>query len=1059
MKMKGAKIMITLKNTEIKATSMVTADDRQLLTIKAECSRTSHLFMTISDKGRVLAENIPIALSSGKTKTTMLLPASGKDFSATAAFFDKCHNKVCETEFVWKKPREWEIFVMLSSHTDIGLHNSQYIQRANSVKFIDMASELCDKTDNEEAKNKYRYTVEGTWWWKNYTMDRETQKAREVSEKYIKTGDIGVCCGFAGNHIQTYGLEEMCRSTYERKKLSDEWGIKSETLAMIDNNGMPVSMIQPYVNAGYKNIIFAPNQWNPLPSTVWHTDTSGSSFRWNPQYGGGGARIDVSYNSELPMVFWWEDKDGHRLLVWASTQYEYGCEIFGLTDKESRNEYTVPVMEDKISDILPTMEEKYPYDIWLAACYNDDRVPDMGITEIIKEWNGKWKSPVFRTLGNPDKPFELLREKYYNDIPVLKGDITGGWYQHPVAAADILSKKSETDRLLPNAEKWAVTAALLNDEYKYPKIEFDRAWECLLCNDEHSYGTSSYKGRRVYETWLQHRDWINKAYTTAKNELSAATAAIAAKIPSDTDKTVAFNPTLLERRELLETEDGYMLVSVPPMGYTAVEKENFIKKENTAKKTKDIPIIENAYYRVQFSENGAITSVYDKELCKEFLDKNCEYRANELVYTQDNHKSFSVTEKAEFEAFTDSLKTVVTVRTRHNTLGCELVCTITLPCFEKRIDIDNRIYHARAMINDSKYYRYIYFAFPFMIENSHRYCGINGGVTKYAEDVTGHGTDTYMAASEWCCCENDNMGAALLMLDSQLIEFDHIHPDKTDFGNAGNGSQIFVYAANDWLQRHCSGGSHLDFRFRFSIISYKGGYEEAKIPQTSERYANPISTVKISAQNGFLDSESQSLFTANTGARFLCLKKAEDGDGVIARFYGDNTTVSFDKLAGKSVTAQANTIDERNDETRASTGFFTYRLRGGGISVPERNAAKIITDKKAPLPIGSVYTGLIDKPCACAGENFGEMYILWGNSTDADLSHYSLYRSEYKGFTADGSTFIANIQPSEYVVERYDDAELKTNTRYYYKICAVNKQGICGALSDEFSAVTKEELK
>lgn len=1052
-------MMITLKKVEIEATSMVTSEDKQLLTIKAECSRTSHLFMTISDGDRVVAQNVPVALSSGNTRAMVLLPVSNKDFSAAAVFFDTQHNRVCETKFVWKKPREWKIFVMLSSHTDIGLHNSQYIQRANSVKFIDMAAKLCDQTRGEKENDRYRYTVEGTWWWKNYTMERSERQAHDISEKYIKNGDIGVCCGFAGNHIQTYGLEEMCRSAYERKKIYDEWGIKSETLAMIDNNGIPMSMIQPYVSAGYKNIIFAPNQWNPLPSGVWHTDTSGRSFRWNPQYGGGGSRIDVSYSSELPMVFWWEDKTGHRLLVWASTQYEYGCESFGLTNKENRDAYTISVMENKISDLLPKMEEKYPYDIWLAACYNDDQVPDLGITSIIKEWNEKWKTPSFRALGNPDKPFELLREKYHDDIPILRGDITGGWYQHPIAAADILSQKFETDRLLPNAEKWAVIASLLNEEYKYPKIELERAWECLLCNDEHSYGTSSYKGRRVYETWLQHRDWINKAHTTAQNELSAATAAIAAKIPSDTDKTVVFNSTLLERKELLETENGYALVSIPPMGYAAVENSKLIREKAASKIINNAPVIENAYYRIQLAENGAIASVYDKELCTELLDKNGEYHANELVYTCDNHKSFSVPERAELEITSDKLRTVVTARTLHKELGCELVSKIVLPSFEKRIDIDNKIYHARDMINNNKYYRYFYFAYPFMIENSDRYCGINGGVAKYAEDITGHGTDTYMAASEWCCCENGSVGAALLMLDSQLVEFDHIHPDKTDFGNTGKGSQIFVYAANDWLQRHCSGGSYLDFRFRFSIISYKGSYEEAKIPQAAERYANPISTVEITAQDGFLNRECQSLFTAETDARFLCLKRAEDGDGVIARFYGSKAAVSFGQLAQKSIDAQINTVDESASVEKIPTGFVTYRLRGNGITFSERRLEASKPEEGAPLPIGSVYTGLISEPCACAGENLGEMYILWGRSADTDLSHYCLYRSEHKNFTADDSTLIASVQPTGYAVERYEEVGLKTNVRYYYKICAVNKQGRHGGLSDEFSAVTREELR
>ena len=37
-----------------------------------------------------------------------------------------------------------------------------------------------------------------------------------------------------------------------------------------------------------------------------------------------------------------------------------------------------------------------------------------------------------------------------------------------------------------------------------------------------------------------------------------------------------------------------------------------------------------------------------------------------------------------------------------------------------------------------------------------------------------------MAVNEWCCSENQDYGVALMLLDNQLIEFDHIHTDKTD---------------------------------------------------------------------------------------------------------------------------------------------------------------------------------------------------------------------------------------------------------------------------------------
>ena len=86
-------------------------------------------------------------------------------------------------------------------------------------------------------------------------------------------------------------------------------------------------------------------------------------------------------------------------------------------------------------------------------------------------------------------------------------------------------------------------------------------------------------------------------------------------------------------------------------------------------------------------------------------------------------------------------------------------------------------------------YRYIYYAFPFRVGNARRICRFNGCGAEYAKDLTGLSTDTYMQAHERCCVENGEYGAALMQRDSLLVEFDHIHPDKTDCGAAGDGEE------------------------------------------------------------------------------------------------------------------------------------------------------------------------------------------------------------------------------------------------------------------------------
>ena len=547
---------------------------------------------------------------------------------------------------------------MISSHTDIGLHNSQYIQRKNGSDFIDKAAELIDYTKNRDVLDRYRYTIEGTWVFNNYLADKGNDAAKLLVNKYIKKGSIGVCAGVAGNHTQVFGLEEMCRSAYEKRRLFDNFNITSETMAMIDNNGISMSLIGPYTQAGYKNIIFSPNHWNPIPSTIWKTDTSKNGYLWNCDAGGGGSRIDIRYASEMPMVFFWEDKDKNRLLVWGAPEYGHGSAAFGFYPEGTK---PLNEVEDAMAKQLPLIDEKYPFEVWLNVCYYDDQTPNMDLTNTIKEWNSKWQWPKVRTLGNPDAFFNILREKHKKQIPVLSGDITGGWYQHPISAAELLAEKFNADRNIPTAEKWSVIASLLNDEYQYPAEDFRRAWDYLLYNDEHSYGVSGYKGRRVYETWMQHRDWIDKAKSIAKVETKNALESVAENINSDSDSYLVFNPTLLDRQELIEQKEGFANVLVPSFGFCRISKN-----ELKAYKIKNIdltspPTIENNFYKVVFFENGSIKSIFDKELNREILDQNNNYHANEIIYTKDNHKSFSALKKVSFKLEKTDYKTVVIV--------------------------------------------------------------------------------------------------------------------------------------------------------------------------------------------------------------------------------------------------------------------------------------------------------------------------------------------------------------------------------------------------------------
>ena len=670
--------------------------------------------------------------------------------------------------------REWKLYGLKATHTDIGLHNSPYIQRHGTVKRIDEAARLIDRdTRKDDDPAAYRYVMEGFWFWDNYHMDKGMDAAWRIVTNYMARGrmDVGVTC--AGNHTHLFSETEIERSALTRKILSDRWGVETKTFIMADNPGISCSVIAPYVRAGIRYGLFLPNPWNPIPSTIWRKNTSIPGATWNPDAMGGGSRVEVSYDSSLPMVFRWKAPGCEEsLLMWCSTQYGYGYSRLGL---HGGRKAKVADVEMRMPRFLRILEGKYPYDIWIAATYGDDETPNTKFADFAAEWNAKWAWPQFRTVGRLDEPFEYLERKFGDRIPTLTGEMTSGWLQHAASTPELLADKMNADRMLETAERLGTFAGTID------RAAVDRAWWYLILNDEHSYGTSGYQGRRVFETWMQHRDWIESATAIASNELAKAVV----KLGLRTEKTI-----------------------VPP-----VANGHDVRSPGACCSD---GISENRWYRVVVT-NGVIYSIYDKDMKRELLDGS----ANRFLYTRNNHKTWEDSPEA--------------------ALGAKVTRRVYLPDDAKRVDIVDTFEHARDLFNSRRYYRYGYLAFPFAVPGGTFVAHLNGTVIRPYEDSHPMTSDAYCAVRDWCAVQNGDFGVALMMRDSTLTEFGEIHPDKTCYtGRPPAGkTAIYPYLFTDWLQMHQPDGDSMNFTFRFSITSYAGCWQNANVPRICEDWLNP----------------------------------------------------------------------------------------------------------------------------------------------------------------------------------------------------------------------------
>jgi hypothetical protein len=986
----------------------------------------THLTLQVFHGETKIAENMLKNIVAGTNTLQTFVPEPKETVQSRWVLLDAKGNKLSEQQLTRQPPRHWTFYLLSSSHVDIGLHKSQYKQSKMCSDYIGEIRKLVDQTADVPADARYRYNIEGTWFWSNYQKDHGEVKTKEFIEHYVKPDFVSIGASQAGNHTQVYGFEELCRATYYKQELKNRWNLDKDTMVMADNNGITWAIVTPFVDAGIKNILWLPNRWNPVSV--------------------GGSRADVTLiDSKVPLLFYWLAPDQKsKMLFWAGDHYWNNGLNWGSYAQQPPQ---LPAVEQNLSKKLIGLEKKYPYDIWLFSRYIDDEFPNKNNAEFVLKWNEKWRYPHFVTTGNLSEPFNKVREKFNDQIPTLSGDIPSGWAQHPVCAPELLAQKFEADSLLPTAEKLSTLARLIDPNYVYPLQKIRRAYDALLMNDEHSYGTSGYKGRDVYETWLQHRDWINKAEQTAKTESERALKSIAEKIPVQKPSVIVFNPMLQSRIETISVPIGngqtakIRTPEIPPFGYTVLDLPQ-ISQNIERKIVTSPPVLENRFYRLTFADDGTISSIFDKELNRELLDTAAAYRCNQFVYTKDAHKTFVSPKNATFEYLKDAFVQTVLVKLDDSNTHAVIEQEISLPNDEKRIDIDNRFKHVHDLFNKKRYYRFGYYAFPFAVKEFHFRAQINGCVLQPKIDKTGHTTDSYTAAREWVSVGNNDFTIGLVQLDSNLVEFGKIHADKKEMNIPAASSHIYSYIFTDWLQMHTNGGSAINPRFRYIITSKSGDWRKSGIAKIAERASTALSiTIANQAQNGTLPEKSHSFLSVSetkneSNIRLLTLKLSEEsGNGLIARFHETaGLPVENATLAGIS---QGTTLTECSvteiDRTPLSEpkislspfGYATIRMK--------------FNENKIAQPKPELKT-----------KNDALVTISWLPVKDA--VQYNIYRGDHAEFETNIYHLLTTTTKSE-LTDKY----LSPGQEYFYRIAAVTSRLNQGIVSETLAVTTDAE--
>ncbi|MFY9805266.1 MAG: alpha-mannosidase [Candidatus Acidiferrales bacterium] len=656
--------------------------------------------------------------------------------------------------------------------------------------------------------------------------------------------------------------------------------------------------------------------------------------------------------NQLPMkLFWWQSPDGSRVLTYFP--HDYANEID-------------PV---RIAADVTTSRERNPGVTEMMHLFG---VGDHGggPTRAMLDSGGQWTEPqmVF------PKTFFGVAQGFFSDVeskldtdhsPVwnYKSIVTANknlppgadgkislpiWndelyfeYHRGVFTTQANHKRNmrESEEEMLNAEKYSSLAWLSGAEY--PATQLTDAWKKVLFNQFHDLAAGSGIGV-IYQDAQKDYDMVrwsageatSNALTTLSREVNT-TSATAGGVP-----VLVFNPLAWERTDLVTADvqmpeaekngiavlDGqgepllfqvlssdsgrhayHLLIEAPAVPSLGYEVLHVIPGQDHA--TSDLRAngltLENSLLRVTVDpKTGCITSLYDeKSQFESIAAGGC---GNELVAFKDTPKDYDAWNiDADFEKqFTrldeaDSVQLIehgplrASIRVTRKWQQSQFVQDITLYAGLDRVDVVNDIdWHETHVLLKA--------AFPLAASSGNATYEIPYGSIERptTRNNTWEAAKFEVPALRWADLGDANHGFSL------------INESKYGYDAKGNVLRISLLRSPTWPDPDADRGHH---HFSYSLYPHAGDWKRALTVRHGYEFNYKLQAMQVQTHAGKW-RQRQSLVTIEPENVVLtALKKAEDSDGLIFRFYewaGKNSEARISVPAGATAATLTNLMEQ-----------------------------------------------------------------------------------------------------------------------------------------------------
>lgn len=799
-----------------------------------------------------IGSEAPISIKIGKTdiKSDLKFGHNKIDFvleqvleeTEMIAVIKKGDDRPIEKVFYLSPVKEWEIYLVQHTHTDIGYTRPQPEILSEHLRYIDHALDYCDLTDDYPEESKFRWTCETSWSVREYLKNRPQEQIDRLVKR-LKEGRMEAT-GMFFNFSELIDESALAAQTKTIKYLKNA-GIDVSTAMQNDVNGIAWCMVDYYQDTDVKYLTMG-----------IHAHRARKPFN-------------------KPTAFWWQSPAGNRLLAYRSEHYQYANSLGLHTGQQD-------AFRDNLSNYLIDLEQKgYPYDkvsLQFSGYVTDNSPPNVEVCDIIREWNEKYEWPKLRS--SLAKDFMIYIDENHGEEIEAKEVAWPDWWTDGVASAakeTQLAREIHVD-IVANTALLSMAKMMGSDLPENTNDRITEVYDDLLFYDEHTFGAAEsvtdpkaqntinqwgIKSSYVWDAWKKSASLKDQAWILFESKLEAS------KLPS-----IVIANTLIWRRSGLvdlfiensmisEGEDFVILneegkelevreydrrqegayyhlwvEDIPAMGFKtfiihAGVKSNFSDKRSQV-------IFENDFYKLQLDEEkGMVNSIFDKELDQELLDSNDTLGLGRVIYEQlDNrHELERLTASNRDTVYKPiglkrSLLTNISAPKQENgPIYKSLFLNGDLPiCCDKRgVDIEIRLYHHKKKI-EFLYRMFklpttnpegVYVAFPFKIEEGELFYEAQGGIVSPGKNQLEGSSSDWNAIQNFAGVRNKDIQVMFACKDMPLVQFGDLNIGHYYYRLKPKTNHIYSWVLNNYWVTNFKAEQQGELCWSYAISSSK----------------------------------------------------------------------------------------------------------------------------------------------------------------------------------------------------------------------------------------------